>query len=895
MDNYMIKSGWKCCFQFFFICIGFCLCSLTNAHAQSDFYKNNSYAHQKGKEDRSTIYTHQIGNLESENGLRSTNLKKVVIGSLSVEKATSRSTLSEILNSNPSVTQLDVSRLSSNYNLLSLDVEKLKYVQHIRLTVQSDFNFDLFWNKLNQIKSLEEIHIEKGRRADLQFTPEFNKLLGKIKRLAIVGLKYEMPSDFELKHNLETLVVRRLKGSKENQGSLLSCFGDAAIQELIIDEVAELKDDQVAPLSLFSDVKFLDLASGKVKETVPIFSFLSPSIIELNLRMRYNKIVNDEGLDQLKNLKVLNIKAWRTAKPMSFQHIEQLDKLEVLTGNFTNVTEGITNLKKLKILDIGGDITSASFLPHLKSLRTVRIVSEQLEIFPEDLGNLKHLESFEIQSSHLNKFPKGLCRNKKLKRLVLIGDIKEVPACIGNLSQLTYLDLSGNPLNRIPTTIRKLTQLETLLIRQHESNSSNDSGEFVFKKAGCDVMGIPHALFEIKNLNLVDLSNTEITTPQLEHLLKGVIKADCPSLEVKLARCGIEKLPDLSYRDIRIDKLDLSENNLAGLPKSFYFIGVNEFDLGGNALSFNELNKDFLLVYGYISNELSKDDFTKMDSIPWLIKKEKNASTVIKLLELAHHVDSLTTTQIIEPYKLGDYHFFKENYALANYFYGIVAEKLFLTLSNKKNRTGGVSILWNRYAFSLKKKGEKEKLVQLLEFIENFMFEKLKEQDQSGLVRNYYVPLVYMNIFYQGIDDEKSTYFANLAAKYLSEKRESDEASIGNVLDFLELCIVSNRFELFDQHYFNALTNYQKTEKDDFILEYLKIVKDIATGKLNYKDVERFRSMSKTMKVMEEWEVSMVEMWAVSLSPKNQMLVKECNRLLNPWMELVPFPLVQWY
>jgi hypothetical protein len=118
----------------------------------------------------------------------------------------------------------------------------------------------------------------------------------------------------------------------------------------------------------------------------------------------------------------------------------------------TELPKTICNLPKLEVLRLGDFMNLEFYVTRLKKL-------------PKEIGNLKQLTYLEIQGNGLSELPSEIGKLTQLEFLdVSYNDLTELPSEIGNLKNLKYLSVDANNLLKLPVEIVNLTNLERLEI-----------------------------------------------------------------------------------------------------------------------------------------------------------------------------------------------------------------------------------------------------------------------------------------------------------------------------------------------------------------------------------------------------------------------------------------------
>ena len=138
-----------------------------------------------------------------------------------------------------------------------------------------------------------------------------------------------------------------------------------------------------------------------------------------------------------------------------------------LTGTFPAVICGLTELRTLDLYnnELTGELPAE--LGNLSKLQSLSLsMNDWSGKLPAELGNLKELTHIGISSDYFDEqpLPDWLWSLSKLERMTLrCNFIGAIPAAIGNLTSLYYLDLGRNQLSgELPVELGNLTNLRYL-------------------------------------------------------------------------------------------------------------------------------------------------------------------------------------------------------------------------------------------------------------------------------------------------------------------------------------------------------------------------------------------------------------------------------------------------
>lgn len=116
---------------------------------------------------------------------------------------------------------------------------------------------------------------------------------------------------------------------------------------------------------------------------------------------------------------------------------------------------------------------------------------------PAEIGNLTELTVFDLSWNDLTRLPTTISNLTNLTELHLTrNDLSSLPAEIGNLTYLTWLSLYGNELSSLPVEIGNLTYLTGLWL------------------GGNRLSSLPPEIGNLTNLTYLTLSYNRLVTPE---------------------------------------------------------------------------------------------------------------------------------------------------------------------------------------------------------------------------------------------------------------------------------------------------------------------------------------------------------------------------------------------
>lgn len=350
----------------------------------------------------------------------------------------------------------------------------------------------------------------------------------------------------------------------------------ASINQMILLEVLDLGYNKIKEISQYvcelSNLKELILTCNEITTISPLISGLT-TLNKLNLASNYLKSIPLEILT-IPNLTILDLGR------------NQITELPALQQNsFKNITT--LNLRDNKLKDI-------SPILQLVGLKFLNLRENDIEILPENFGDLSQLVELFLALNHIQSLPLSFKNLKQLTKLDMSGNnisslsqnlfsdppsfenlkelnlrennLIELPDSFWNLTALTILNIMENKLKHVSPAVKNLTQLKQLLL-------------------GCNhLVSIPEEIGVLTNLEFLNLASNQLT-----QIPVSILKL--PNLiSLLLAYNKLKEIPD-SIQLGNLTEFFLNGNELTSLPSSFSTLTqLQQLYLAANKLSTLEGN-----------------------------------------------------------------------------------------------------------------------------------------------------------------------------------------------------------------------------------------------------------------------------------------------------------------
>jgi Leucine-rich repeat (LRR) protein len=284
---------------------------------------------------------------------------------------------------------------------------------------------------------------------------------------------------------------------------------------------------------------------------------------------------------------------------------EQVAKrLDLSHNQLQLLPESIWSLTHLESLKLQGQLLERlpDSIGNLTGLKKLDLAYNRLSSLPESIGRLDQLVELNLGSNRLESLPESIGGLTQLKTLEAAGNrLQSLLDSIGNLIQLTHIALDGNQLRTLPESIGNLTKLKRILLRVNQLETLPDSIRNLLQLERIllsinRLRALPDSLF-----NLPVLASIEVNGNQLESLPENIGNlTTLESLDVSNNR--LQALPESICELKQVSTLNFSNNHLQFLPKNFGQIKGRKLNLNlSNNPSLTSLPDGIKVVYLDIS------------------------------------------------------------------------------------------------------------------------------------------------------------------------------------------------------------------------------------------------------------------------------------------------------
>ncbi|XP_052660596.1 DISP complex protein LRCH3 isoform X13 [Harpia harpyja] len=273
---------------------------------------------------------------------------------------------------------------------------------------------------------------------------------------------------------------------------------------------------------------------------------------------------------------------------------------------------------------------------HFVSLESLNLYQNCIRYIPEAVLNLQSLTFLNISRNQLSTLPVHLC-SLPLKVLIASNNkLVSIPEEIGQLRQLTELDVSCNEIQTIPPQIGNLESLRDLNVRRNNLvRLPEELAELPLIRLdfSCNkITTIPVCYRNLRHLQTIMLENNPLQSPPAQICIKGKIHI-FKYLNIEACKIAPD-LPDYDRRPMGFGSCH--EELYSSRPYGALDSGFNSVDSGDKRWSGNEPTDEFSDLPLRVA-EITKEQRLRRESQ----YQENRGSTVVTNGGVEHDLDQI--------------------------------------------------------------------------------------------------------------------------------------------------------------------------------------------------------------------------------------------------------------
>jgi len=279
-----------------------------------------------------------------------------------------------------------------------------------------------------------------------------------------------------------------------------------------------------------------------------VYPFSGSYFNEVNLKLNYSPLIEDQRL--------LFLKTGEYVHSNDIESIKSLYKKKLL-NKFETDKEG-----RIERISIGQTTDFPLVICELAELRELQI-SGNIKSLPAQIGELKRLEKLILPFNDLKTLPDNIKELKNLRVLGLYRNlIEELPFHLKELNQLERIDLCNNKIEWIPDWIGDFQHLEDLSLCNNNLHTLPESIKKLINLKNLSLSGnsfreLPDNLFNLTNLEQLTISNIN-----MNQKIKPISRMTNLTV-LELTNCKLNSLPDdFGEQMSQLRQLNLTDNPL---------------------------------------------------------------------------------------------------------------------------------------------------------------------------------------------------------------------------------------------------------------------------------------------------------------------------------------------
>ncbi|GHT83552.1 hypothetical protein FACS1894137_04960 [Spirochaetia bacterium] len=264
------------------------------------------------------------------------------------------------------------------------------------------------------------------------------------------------------------------------------------------------------------------------------------------------------------------------------KNLQELFLLETGISHFPQWFPELVNLKNLYLEANGFSKRSVQLFNHLEPILKLPALEElhfsddhsHSVTIPDLVGKCAHLKKLSLNGTNLTALPEWVRNLKGLTKLVLLGPLfTELPEWIGELARLESLWVCDTwYIRELPASIGNLTELKELILNSNDVPELPDSFSNLIKLQKLSIMGlgpngdrdlkvIPEWIGNLTALKYLFLFNTDVAC------LPDSM-ANCTALEcLVISNTYISELPAWMEELTALKKLEIQRTKIKEIPE----------------------------------------------------------------------------------------------------------------------------------------------------------------------------------------------------------------------------------------------------------------------------------------------------------------------------------------